>query len=81
MSQVLDFKDVAARPDRVRLRTVPPRDDGNPFWPEVSPQQGSCEAPAVDPANAPGRVLSEVAALFSAVALLIFAVTVFVPGP
>lgn len=63
------------------MRVVPRGDEMDDSWPEVSRHCSSEEEPAVDPANAPRQVLSEVFALFAVVTALIVAVTLFVPGP
>jgi hypothetical protein len=80
MSQVLDFTGFA-RPQKVRLRVAPRRDEVDDFWPATSGSNWAEEEPTPDPANAPRRVLAEVFALFAVVGVLILAVTLFVPGP
>ncbi|HXC56183.1 MAG TPA: hypothetical protein VNU97_12870 [Rhizomicrobium sp.] len=80
MSQVLDFTD-AARPRRIRLRVVPRGDEMDGFWPDVSRGNAAEEEAVVNRANAPKHVLTEVLVLFAVVAVLVLAVTLFVPGP
>ncbi|MEJ0044052.1 MAG: hypothetical protein WDM81_18375 [Rhizomicrobium sp.] len=61
-----------------RPRPVLRGDDIGQFWLDVHPS----DAPiARDPANAPGRVLSEAFAILAAACLLAFAVTALIPGP
>ena len=79
MSQVLDFRDVA-RPEKVWPRVVPRGDETDDFWPDVARPTPPDEEPPVDPLNAPKRVLFEALMVLSAVAILILAVTLFVPG-
>jgi hypothetical protein len=75
MSQVLDFRG-SAQAEKARLRVVPRGDEIDDFWPEPSSDSAGAAV-----ANAPGRVLGEMAAVLSAVGLLILAVSAFVPGP
>ncbi len=80
LSQVLDFRG-SAQSEKARLRVVPRGDEVDDFWPDLPRRDWAGTAPAVDPANAPGRVLSEMAAVLSVVGVLILAVSAFVPGP
>lgn len=80
MSQVLKFRNVQ-RPRKVQLRVVPRGDEMDDFWPDVLRYASPAEEAAVNPANAPKRVLAEVFALFSTVAVLVLALTLLVPGP
>ncbi len=80
MSQVLDFRSLT-KPENVRLVVVQRGDEMDEFWPEVSRRDPAEEVTEVDSSNSPKQVLLEVLALFSVVALLILAVTIFVPGP
>ncbi|HEY0301067.1 MAG TPA: hypothetical protein VGC36_07040 [Rhizomicrobium sp.] len=76
MSQALDFSGVA-RPRKPRLHVVPRGGEMDDFWPEMSGRPA--KDAAFDPANAPGRVLSEIFILFAAAAVVVLAVTAFAP--
>ena len=60
MSQVLDFNGIARTSD-VRPRPVPRGDESGEFWLELSHRGLPDEQAVVDPANAPRRVLFEMA--------------------
>lgn len=84
MAHVLDFDKVSALRGRTGERRVPrhlgaAEQSSDDFWPEVS--CGLWLKEPADPANAPRRVLGEIALILSGCGLLVALVSFFVHGP
>ncbi|HEY0105288.1 MAG TPA: hypothetical protein VGB91_04335 [Rhizomicrobium sp.] len=79
MSQVLSFGNAAA-PAGPYPRAILRRGDAGACWMEATCGPSNESIPA-DPANAPGRVLSEALAVLAAAAVLAVAATQLFPGP
>ena len=80
MNQILQFHSQTLRRNPRPPRPVLRGDETGEFWLEVSRSDSPDEPVAVDPANAPGRVLFEVFLVLAVAALLAVAVTWLVPG-
>jgi hypothetical protein len=52
----------------------------DPFWPEVSSLYALKNPAPMKPENRAGRVLTEIAVFFAAIAALIFVIWAFLPG-
>ncbi len=84
MAHVLDFDKVAALRGRTVERQVPryieaAEQSSGDFWPEVS--CGLWLKQSADPANAPRRVLGEIALILGGCGLLVALASFFVHGP
>ena len=79
MSQVLDFKSMARAPE-VRPRPVLRGDESGEFWLELSSRGLPEEQNVVDPANAPRRVLFEMALVLAVAGFLAAALTSLAPA-
>ena len=79
MSQVLDFNSIARASD-VRPRPVLRGDETGEFWLELSRREPQEERLAADPANAPRRVLFEIALVLAVAGFLAGALTSLAPA-
>jgi hypothetical protein len=76
MAQILDFEELSA--ERAKRRAD---DDTYSFWPEVACGLWSKQPEEPDPRNSPQRVLSEMALIIGAAAVLVLLTTLFLGSP